>query len=119
MLSRSPPVLPPAQRSRGGPATLGLASYFLGSGSIRGATQQRVTCGENTGRPWGETGCPRWAPGRRGSGLLEAGRAGGGLTPHRVLPAEPRFLSAEWGGSRKLPPLGSCAPRHHPPCHLC
>lgn len=75
-----------------------------------------VTRGENTGGPRGETGCPRWAPGRRGSGLLEAGRAGGGLTPHRVLPAEPRFLSAEWGGSRKLPPLGSCTTTHRVTC---
>lgn len=84
MLSRSPPVLPPAQRSHGGPATLGLASYFLGSGSIRGATQQR-------GDPWGKH--------RRASG-------GDGLPP--VGPGEKgKWFAGSWEGWRRPDPSPS------------
>lgn len=120
MLSCSTSVLFPAHRNRGGPATLGPAAYFLGSGSSRGTTQQRGDPQGKHRRASGGDGLHSVGRGEKGKWLLEDGRAGSGLTPHLVLPAKPRFLSAKCGGSWTLPLLGSRAPHHHHPLYrLC
>lgn len=102
-------LLPALTETAGGRPPWGSPPISLAQAPAEAPPSSGVTHRENTAGPSGETGRTRWASARRGSGSLEDGRAGGGLTPHLVLPAKPRFLSAKWGGSWKLPLLGSCA----------